>query len=302
MEVHFATKEAYAILLMHNPHVDKLHLHDGSLSDLIKSLRAERFDYIIDLHNNIRSAIIKLFLNRPGSSFRKLNTEKWLLTNFKRGKLPPIHLVDRYFEAAFAVGTTNDGKGLDFFFPERQNVMPSGLPDEFQKGYVAFVIGGKHATKRLPNEKIINICRGIPYRVLLLGGSEDAANGETIAASSGDSVFNGCGIFSLPQSAYLVKQARVVISHDTGLMHIAAAFNCKLISVWGNTIPEFGMTPYMPLYPERSVIIEIKDLPCRPCTKIGYPKCPKGHFDCMMKIKEIRVIQEVIKHLEPQQT
>lgn len=298
VEIHFVTKEEYAVLLLHNPHIDKLHLLDGRLTELIGKLRAERFDLVVDLHNNLRSAYIKLVLRRPNHSFRKLNLEKWLLTNFKKGILPKMHLVERYFEAVSSVGVVNDGKGLDFFFPEGQEVMPSGIPKSFHEGFVAFVIGGKHATKRLPNEKIIGICKQIPCRVLLIGGREDAANGEAIAAACGSEVFNGCGLFSLPQSAFLVKRARLVISHDTGLMHIAAAFNKQLISVWGNTVPEFGMVPYMPEHPERSVIIEVKDLQCRPCTKIGYARCPKGHFDCMMKINELLIVQKAVKYLE----
>jgi ADP-heptose:LPS heptosyltransferase len=65
-------------------------------------------------------------------------------------------------------------------------------------------------------------------------------------------------------------------------MHIASALNKKVLSVWGNTVPEFGMYPYMP--DEESVIFEVKGLSCRPCTKLGYNTCPKGHFKCMNNI------------------
>jgi ADP-heptose:LPS heptosyltransferase len=73
-----------------------------------------------------------------------------------------------------------------------------------------------------------------------------------------------------------------VITSDTGLMHIAAAFNRKIISVWGNTIPDFGMSPYR-THPE-SRILEINYLKCRPCSKLGYRKCPQGHFRCMLDL------------------
>jgi len=86
-------------------------------------------------------------------------------------------------------------------------------------------------------------------------------------------VYNACGKFSINQSASLVQQARMVISHDTGLMHIAAAFKKKIISLWGNTIPEFGMFPYFP--DENSRIIQVEGLTCRPCSKIGYDRCPR---------------------------
>jgi heptosyltransferase-2 len=101
---------------------------------------------------------------------------------------------------------------------------------------------------------------------------------EAITAKTGAILHNGCGEYSIAQSAYILKQANAVITHDTGMMHIAAAFNKKVISVWGNTIPEFGMSPY---FKDRSYVSEVSDLNCRPCSKIGYAKCPKGHFKCM---------------------
>jgi ADP-heptose:LPS heptosyltransferase len=140
------------------------------------------------------------------------------------------------------------------------------------------VIGAQHATKRLPQHQLVRLCRNIDQPVVLLGGPEDAPRAEEICREAGALVFNACGKFSLDESAYLVKMSRQIITHDTGLMHIAAAFNKPLISVWGNTVPEFGMYPYKT---SQSIIAEVKHLHCRPCSKIGYKKCPLGHFKCM---------------------
>ena len=106
-------------------------------------------------------------------------------------------------------------------------------------------------------------------------------------------VFNGCGNFNLNQSAALIREAEMVITGDTGLMHIAAAYKKKTVSLWGNTIPEFGMYPYMPQNTERIIILENKDLACRPCSKLGYDKCPKGHFDCMMQLDVSNVFRQI---------
>jgi len=124
-----------------------------------------------------------------------------------------------------------------------------------------------------------------------LGGKEDFEKGERISNSIGENVFNACGKFNINQSASLVKQAKKVITNDTGLMHIAAAFRKDIISLWGNTIPEFGMFPYMPGDENKSHILEVKDLSCRPCSKLGYKSCPKKHFDCMQKIDVDEIIQ-----------
>lgn len=299
VEVHYVTKKMYRDLIEGNPHVDRLHLLDGSLYQVIKRLRSERFDFVIDLHHNIRSAMVKTALQRPSGSFRKLNFEKWLLTRCKVHRLPPTHIVDRYFDAAAFAGVENDGGGLEFFFPGEMVPLPADIPAPFySKGFIAFVIGGKHATKRLPNEKIVAVCKRLHAHIVLLGDVNDASNAQEISAACGDRVYNACGRYGIHQSAALVRESRLVISHDTGLMHIAAAFQKHVISVWGNTVPEFGMYPYMPEHPGRSVIVEVKGLPCRPCTKIGYTKCPKGHFDCMQKIDVDRIAGEAERLLE----
>ena len=111
---------------------------------------------------------------------------------------------------------------------------------------------------------------------MLLGGMEDIATGDAIAGYTEGQVYNACGKFSINQSASLVQQARLVISHDTGLMHIAAAFKKKIISLWGNTIPEFGMYPYFP--DENSRILQVDGLSCRPCSKIGYDELSQRTF------------------------
>jgi ADP-heptose:LPS heptosyltransferase len=89
----------------------------------------------------------------------------------------------------------------------------------------------------------------------------------------------------------------LIVTNDTGLMHIASAFHKPIISLWGNTVPEFGMYPYMPGRPQGYDVMEVKKLPCRPCSKIGYEKCPKGHFKCMELIKPELVLAKVNERL-----
>jgi ADP-heptose:LPS heptosyltransferase len=130
---------------------------------------------------------------------------------------------------------------------------------------------------------------------VLLGGNTDKAVGEEVVNALGNKVYNACGKYNINQSASLLRQSNGVITHDTGLMHIAAAFNKKIVSVWGNTIPEFGMVPYFGnnLPTNGSIIAEVKGLSCRPCSKIGYDTCPKQHFKCMNLIDEAIIVQAV---------
>ena len=146
------------------------------------------------------------------------------------------------------------------------------------------MIGAAHNTKKWPVHKWKEFCKQIKHPVILLGGPEDKKAAEAIAAVDDIKVYNACGKFSLNESADLVRKAKLVITHDTGLMHIAAAYKKPIISIWGNTVPAFGMTPYFGAAMVPDVIIQVQKLWCRPCSKIGYNKYPLGHFKYMEKI------------------
>ncbi len=289
VEVHFLTKKQFAPVLSSNPYIDKIHLLEDDLSATLRQLKKEHFDYLIDLHKNLRTFLVKNRLNVLTFSFDKLNLQKWLLVNLKVNRLPDVHIVDRYFKPVSLFEVKNDNQGLDYFVPPGDEIDVSSLPDAFSNGYIAFVIGAKHVTKQLPDDKIISVCNKLNLPVVLMGGKEDAEKADRILNQVKGEIVNACGKYSINQSASLIKQAKVVITHDTGLMHIAAAFDRKIISVWGNTVPEFGMYPYVTN--GNSEIIEVKGLKCRPCSKIGFEKCPKGHFKCMMKIDEDRIVE-----------
>jgi ADP-heptose:LPS heptosyltransferase len=281
-EVHVATKPQYRFLFDHNPYVDRIFELGDSLPGLAAELKAERYDAVIDLHHNLRTRRLGWAMGPvPTYRFNKLNREKWLFVNLKINRLPNRHIVDRYLETVAPFGVKDDGGGLDYFLPPTDEVPLDTLPETHRRGYLAFAIGGQHETKKLPVERMIELCRVLGRPVVLLGGPEDAANGERIteAVSSG-LVFNGCGRFSFNQSASLVRQAERVYTHDTGLMHVAAAFGKPVVSIWGNTVPAFGMYPYRTKFE----VWEVNGLPCRPCSKIGHAKCPQGHFRCMKEI------------------
>ena len=276
-EVHFLTKKNFKGIVENNPYIHKVWTIEKDVSEISTDLKAENFDYVIDLHKNIRSFQVRRALSTPFFVFHKLNVEKWLLVNLKINRLPNVHIVDRNLKTVEKLGVKNDGAGLDYFIPNTDEVDLAmfNIPPQ----YIAFVIGAAHATKRLPPQKIVEICDGISLPIVLLGGKDDLENAQFIESQTNGHALNLCGKLNLSQSASVVKQAKSIISHDTGLMHIAAAFRKDIISIWGNTVPEFGMTPYLPT--KESKFFEVNGLKCRPCSKIGFDKCPKGHFKCM---------------------
>jgi ADP-heptose:LPS heptosyltransferase len=290
-EVHFLTKKQNIDLLLANPYIDKIQLHSGSISDTIQKLKAENYDYIIDLHNNFRSLQVKFGLKVKSFSFNKLNIRKLLLTKFKINILPDGHIVDRYLETLMHFNVVNDGKGLDHFIPEEDEFPMTGLPENFRNGYVALVLAGTYFTKRMPAGKYRKLISETQLPFVLLGGKSEQMMASHILEWNTGNVVDFTGNLLINQSASLVKNARLVISNDTGLMHIAAAFHKKILSVWGNTSPKFGMYPYLP--GKGSEILELKGLPCRPCSKIGYRQCPKKHFRCMNDLPEDRIIDWV---------
>lgn len=296
-EVHFLTKYAFRSILEHNPYIDHLHLMKDDLNAVIQNLKAYQFDYIIDLHHNLRTLRVKRGLGRSSFSFDKLNIEKWLLTNFKIDRLPPVHIVDRNLATVKGFGVVNDGAGLDYFIGPDETVPSEDIPTSHIAGYVGVVIGAALATKKMPVEKLQDVCRQIPHPIMLLGGPEDREDGDQIAALDPERIYNACGKFSLNESADLVRKAKLIVTHDTGLMHIAAAFGKPVISIWGNTVPAFGMGPY---YGNRNVphqSFEVEGLRCRPCSKIGYKKCPKGHFKCMAQQPTDQIARAAIEML-----
>lgn len=284
VELHYVTKYSFLSVIENNIYVDKVFAIKDSLKDVIPQLKKENYDYVIDLHHNVRTLRLKTALGKKSFSFNKLNWEKFLIVNFKKNKLPNLHIVDRYFETLQSLGVKNDGNGLDYYINEKDEIdIPSTLPTLFHEDYNVLVVGGSYFTKQIPINKLKEICTKSSLPLILLGGKEDAAIAEQVYQFHKNKTINLCGKLNLNQSASIIQQANKVITSDTGLMHIAAAYKKDIISLWGNTIPEFGMGPY--LAGKNSQILEVKGLSCRPCSKLGYKKCPKGHFKCMNDIE-----------------
>ncbi|MES2648667.1 MAG: glycosyltransferase family 9 protein [Bacteroidota bacterium] len=297
-EIHMVTRNSFAGILAFNPYIDKLHLLGSSLDETINELKKENFDYVIDLHHNIRTLKVKRALGVKSFSFNKLNIEKFIYTSFKVNILPPVHIVDRSLDTVKSFGVKNDGEGLDYFIPEKDMIKEGDLPLPHQLAYVGVVIGAALATKKLPLHKLQELCQKLDFPIVLMGGPEDKQHGDKIAAVDPEKIYNSCGKFNLNESAGLVKKAKLIISHDTGLMHIAAAFKKPIISIWGNTVPAFGMTPYYGNYPVFHREFGVSGLNCRPCSKIGYKKCPRGHFKCMNQQDISAIILQALKILK----
>lgn len=294
-EVHFLLNSRFRLLLEQNPYVDKVHSFTES-ETIGEELRSENFDIVIDLQDDRFSRRIIRELGVTAKSYDRLAFKKALYTRFKVNTMPSLHVVDRYLKTVESLQVKDDGEGLDYFIPSRDEVVEKDIPASHHLGYIALVIGGSKFNKKMPVEKLKEICLAIDHPIILLGANEDFNEGYQVSSIDPVKIYNACGKFNLNESADLLKKSRLVISHDTGLMHIAAAFKKPIISVWGSTVPSFGMVPY---YGKRfqnrvsSEMIQVKNLWCRPCSERGLDHCPQGHFKCMKKISVPAVVEQV---------
>ncbi|TNE55336.1 MAG: glycosyltransferase family 9 protein [Bacteroidetes bacterium] len=291
-EIHFLTKNKFKCLLEENPHIHTIHGFDHSYKEVLGDLKRQQFDYVIDLHKNIRSLSLRFRLKVPSYSFPKLNLKKLLLVRFKVNRMPERHIVERYFSAVTPLNVQNDRENCELFLAEKDQIK---IPDEFGvQHFLAVAIGAQFATKRLPYSKLRSILAPLSMPIILLGDQHDAKIAEQLISELPDkNIIQACGKYSIKQSASIVQQADALLSHDTGLMHIATAFQVPIISVWGNTVPALGMYPYYPKQPEMYSIHEVPNLSCRPCSKIGFQSCPKKHFNCMNLQNEEEITKRI---------
>lgn len=299
-ELHFLTRNAFTPLLAPNPHIEKVWVLENEGNELVERLSAEKFDLIIDLHKNLRSLKLRLQLGRPSVSFDKLNIQKWLFVQFKWPALPQKHLVDRYFEALNQKGISYDGAGLDFFIDDEANCAGrKAIQALAGNPFLVCVLGAAHGTKQIPEEILMSVLAGLEIPVVLIGGKSEAGLAERILNKLSEKrIISLAGAISLGASAFVIQKGKVVLTPDTGMMHIAAALKKPTIVLWGNTVPGFGMYPLYPIGEDNSISFEVSSLHCRPCSKIGSATCPRGHFHCMRLHNEATIIATIQSFFE----
>ncbi len=279
-EIHFLTKPSNkAVVELLSSKVHPRFLQE-SLVQTAKQLRVERYDLVIDLHNNLRTFLLQVLLMKGSwKRFRKLNFQKWLFTALKWNALPKVHVVDRYAQTAL-VNPTN----VTLAVCDTINGMEL-LPSK----YVAWVLGATFSTKQFPLSKLIETIERLDMPIVLLGGEKENPLASSLQAHF-PSLISLVGKTILAEAASVLSKANVVVTNDTGLMHLAAFYEKPMVCIWGNTVPAFGMYPYQsaPVFHA-----QVSDLSCRPCSKIGHNTCPKGHFDCMLKQQTVEISEQI---------
>lgn len=273
-DVHFLTKKVFSGLVEHNPYVSNIHfLEEGNL---VETLKNESYEFCIDLHNNIRSHKLTKQLGIRTKRINKLTLRKLLKIYTPIDTLPrKLHVSHRALNVVQFLGIKDDQIGMEVFFPKNYSYK---IP--VNEAFITLALGTAKATKNILEEQLRFILEKCSMPVILLGGNNEKDLGE-ILANEFEHVYNLAGHCSLLESMFLVKNSKFFIGGDTGLLHIACALKIPTISIWGATIPQFGVYPYYGKYDVPHFIHEVQDLNCRPCSKHGSQKCPKGHYACM---------------------
>lgn len=307
--IDFVVRKEYAELVQSCHHLSLVHEYDVAtgykgLQSLARQLREEKYDLVVDLHDSIRTKLIRASVNAGDVVVMdKRKLERWLLVNLKRNAYADnLTVAERYIETVEKYGVVNDNKGLEIFIPDTTLFEVSGKIaalrlNQFEK-VIGICPGSKHFTKRWQREKFAEVAvrtaQEYHAKVLLFGGQDEQddcgfVREEVTRRVSANAVTSFAGEFSLLETAAALEFCDVVVTNDSGLMHLAAAKQKKIVAVFGSTVKEFGFAPYG----TEAIVIENNSLDCRPCTHIGKKECPKGHLKCLTEIPADEVFAAV---------
>lgn len=266
------------------------------IKDQRQTLKNKGYDWILDIHNKPRTRLMLLFSRAKVLRIKKYQVRRWLFVKFRINTYPAIPVHKKYLHTAPVKFDNSDPVYLNDCNSDRisQKVIKSAPFIKNDHPVALIFPGAKHATKRWPLENYLELAQKIvdstDYRILLAGDQQDRKMLESIQIQH-PKISNICGEFSLLETICLVSHCDLVISNDSGPMHIGALFHKHQIAIFGNTVTDFGFAPQN----DRAVIVENNNLNCRPCSHIGYEKCPKNHFKCMKGITVSRVYNEFLK-------
>lgn len=290
------TKREHVPLLSHNPHVDRvLGVPPGrSLLRVAAELRGDRYTHLLDLHDNLRSRVLRILVPGPWQSYPKHRLARALLIRAKQNRYRDRRPVpERYFSAARDLRVTPDGAPPEFFLGaeagEEVSAWLASVGLDSEPNVIAIAPGAAHATKRWPLDhwrQLIDAQVKDGFSVVIVGGPADKVLGAALTEGGSRQVVSSAGVFGLQATGALLQRARALISGDTGVMHMATAVGTPVLALFGPTVEAFGFFPYT----TRAGVVELP-LPCRPCTSQGGPRCPLGHHRCMVDIQPSAVYQ-----------
>lgn len=267
-----------------------------------KFLRAQRFTLALCPHKSFRSGLL-LFLARIPCRVGFAQSKSAFLFHVRVQRNAERHDVERTLSILEGLGIRTDDCERAPDLPMSaslaegvtRQLLAAGV--DTTKMLIGIHPGSVWATKRWSAEgfsRLIGLLRETyPCEILLFGGSEDAevvAKVQKLCGGCAVSLVNTISLRELPAALSLCK---VLITNDSGPMHVAVARHVPVVAIFCATTPELGFYPYS----ARAIVVE-KDLPCRPCSSHGSRRCPLGTEDCIRLIRAEDVFQAVERLLE----
>jgi len=279
-QIDFLVREQYSSILSQNPNISNLILFKDNVFELARWIRKEKYDFVLDIHNNLRTCLMTFFSGAKIFRYKNNSFLRFLLVEFGinlyREKLPVFKW---YLKTAEPLGVVYDNEGMDLFI---DNKIKDLLSQNLKNGSIGICPVSVWGTKRWPKEYFVEFSKTASQKnncdVLIFGGKNDFDFCEDIKKQVGEKAKNLCGL-SLQETAAALKKCRYVLSNDTGLMHMAEALKVPVVAVFGPTVEEFGFYPQT----ENSKVLS-KKYNCKPCSTKGSEKCPVGDFKCMRDI------------------
>ncbi len=285
--IDIVVKQRFSDLVRFNPHINHIYSFNeaegiAGLLEIRKQIHRQKYTYIFDLHNNLRSRILTFGISAAVSRIQKDKLKRALLVYTKINLYKePVPIPKRYLETGKIGGIKDDGNGLEIFW---KNHIEENLFDVVNRkllmhSFVALAPGAGFKTKRWPLGYFKELIKMIQERknlpIVLLGDQKDALQMGMLEKLP--NVFNLAGKLTLLESAIMISKAKFLVSNDSGLMHMATAVKTPVVAIFGSTVEAFGFFPFRSQYK----IVQKEGLWCRPCSHIGRTFCPLGHFKCM---------------------
>jgi lipopolysaccharide heptosyltransferase II len=295
--IDFLTKVAYQDVLCANPCVDRLWLLEPrqGLKEMLRCLRQTRYDVVVDLHRTLRSRLLSHgLLAQHKLTYVKHTVRRALLVHLGWNTLRAMTPVpERYVTALRRLGVTGPLPPLEMHLTaESRAAMQTYLQQEFPESLVrpllAVAPGARWATKRWPVERFAAVAQELAQAqqaaVVVLGSAEDTQLAQELCQRLSVPVLNSAGKLSLLHTAALLQQCHLLLSNDSGLMHMATALRVPVVAIFGPTVQEFGFYPF-----QACAQVVSAELACRPCSTKGSRRCPRGHHQCMQQVTVAQV-------------
>lgn len=294
----YLTRPAFAPLVADHPAGVEIMTFDPrqeSLRSLAGRLRSRHFTHLLDLHGVTRTRLLRFLVPGRWRGYSKRRIARWMLVHTKRDVYgPPVPEAERYFEAARGLDVRPDGGPAQVGIgPDAARTAAGWMADQALGGrpIVALAPGAAHFTKRWPTahwEALGRALVGRGYDVAVLTGSDFRDEGTAIVAAAGGHAAATAGALGLQATAAILRESHVLVSGDTGLMHLATAVGTRVVALFGPTVRQFGFLPYR----SPATVLELA-LGCRPCSAQGGPVCPLGHHRCLREIPPEAVLEAV---------